>query len=192
VASFRSLSETDRQRIRQSFMLRAQTAASDEWRDIWSSNLELLEGHVEGRDRLAQLALSGDSAVSMTAQHSLGQYWESIGATDKAIQAYEGALARATDRQDEILCKLHLARALNSLERHDDAADLLVSISVADNQDLLPDMAQFLMTELGTALLATARRQQATDFFIALISAYPQRSELPELRDVLLVRSSRS
>jgi predicted negative regulator of RcsB-dependent stress response len=159
-------------------------AGSPEWRSFWEAKLKLFDGDAEGRETMGRLARSANNDVAVAALLDIAELHESDGALEEAADALRNAAAAASDPATRLLCNVRLAHVFNVLGRCDEALRVFgwpaVSFEKVDE-----DGVQFVMTELGVALLRTNRREEAATLFRTLIAAYPGRAELTAIRDAL-------
>jgi tetratricopeptide (TPR) repeat protein len=172
--------------IRHDLHRRIQNAASEEWAELWRTDVLILDGRTEGAiSRLTLLTASHDRKIVMSAWLSLGQYHEFLSEADEAERAFRNAFDQCATTAERGRALINLSRVLNNADR---PAETLQVASMLMNEihAISPDLIQHLMIEIGKAFLMLDRRPEAESYLNSMVDAFPSRAELPLIRDHLL------
>jgi tetratricopeptide (TPR) repeat protein len=172
--------------IRHDLHRRIQNAASEEWAELWRTDVLILDGRTEDAiSRLTLLTASHDPKIVMSAWLSLGQYHEFLGEAGEAERAFRNALEQCATTAERGRALINLSRVLNNADR---PAEMLQVASILMNEihAISPDLIQHFMIEIGKAFLMLDRAREAESYFNTLVDTFPTRAELPLIRKHLL------
>lgn len=175
-----------RDHARSTLLSRIERAETTHWRRLWESDLLLLDGRIDAAlEILLDLQQRADATVATWASLSLGQWYDHCGNRDRAEQSYHDALARAPSTNVRLQVLFAQAELRNGNGQWQASVNALQE-AVDNLTDCPEDSAQSLMSYYGCALLKLGRHADAARFFGRMIEAFPERTELPEIRDFLL------
>lgn len=180
-----SLPPVLRAHARSTLLTRIERAETAEWRRLWESDLLLLDGRTnDALLILSELRQHADATVATFASLSLGQWYGVNSQTDRAEEAYRDALTLAPTTELRLHVLLAQAEFQNATGQWQACADTLHVL--ANNIAECPtERAQSLMNEYGRALLKLGRDSEAHHFFDRMLCAFPERTELPKIRELL-------
>lgn len=171
-----------RQRIVADLKDRAMRARSQEWRQFWEAEILFLqERGDEAVAKLNDLKDSSHREIAAASLLSLGEWYESIGATALARDAYS-TLVDLEGAKTDTLPRVRLARLYNAANESALAVAALHDL-VVNPSDIPEDMVQFVVAEYYQALLRMGRTEAGHAFVSRVLELFPAREEIARIKD---------